>query len=160
METWDSLKQDQNFQGNSQQEFVILFRAGCLKVMITGEEHQLCMEFHTGYVPIAITMVESWFLSFVTLQGFPGQNVQSPWPNSRKKENLVNQCCRLKIFIYLLFNRERDSEKGNTSRGSGRGRSWLPAEQRARPGVWSQDPGIITWAEGRHLTMEPPRHPC
>ena len=27
-------------------------------------------------------------------------------------------------------------------------------------GTWSQDPGIMTWAKGRHLTTEPPRCPC
>jgi len=42
-----------------------------------------------------------------------------------------------KDFIYL-FGRQRHSEKGNISRGSGRGRSRLPAEQGAPqiPGPW------------------------
>ena len=34
----------------------------------------------------------------------------------------------LKDFIYL-FDRETPSERGNTSRGSGRGRSGLPVEE-------------------------------
>ncbi|XP_077932395.1 YEATS domain-containing protein 4 isoform X2 [Halichoerus grypus] len=46
-------------------------------------------------------------------------------------------------FIYL-FDRERHSESRNTSRGSGRRRSRLPAEQGARCGTRSQDPGIMT----------------
>ncbi|XP_059273708.1 prefoldin subunit 1 isoform X1 [Mustela nigripes] len=37
---------------------------------------------------------------------------------------------------------ERDSWRGNTSRGSGRGRSRLPAKQGC--GAPSQDPGIMT----------------
>jgi len=39
-----------------------------------------------------------------------------------------------KDFIYL-FDRERHSEGGNTSRGSGRGRSRLPAEQEPDVGL-------------------------
>ncbi len=38
-----------------------------------------------------------------------------------------------KDFIYL-FDRDRHSERGNTSRRSGRGRSRLPIEQGARCG--------------------------
>nr|XP_035941639.1 syntaxin-8 isoform X6 [Halichoerus grypus] len=39
---------------------------------------------------------------------------------------------------------ERHSERGNTSRGSGRGRSRLPAAQGAGCGARSRDPGIMT----------------
>jgi len=58
-----------------------------------------------------------------------------------------------------LFDRERHSERENTSRGSRRGRSRLPAEQGARCGARSQDPGTMTRAEGRRLMTGPPRHP-
>ena len=64
------------------------------------------------------------------------------------------------LFIYLfiyLFDREIHSERGIASRR--RGRSRLPAEQGAQCGARSQDPGIMTWAEGRRLMTEPPRHP-
>ena len=60
------------------------------------------------------------------------------------------------LFIYWT---ERHSERGNTNRGSVRGRSRLPAEQGARCGARSLDPGIMTQVEGRHLTTEPPRCP-
>ena len=36
--------------------------------------------------------------------------------------------------------------------GRGRGRSRLPAEQRAQQGAPSEDPGVMTWAEGRCFT--------
>lgn len=54
-----------------------------------------------------------------------------------------------KDFIYLI-ERERESTSGGEGRG--RGRSRVPAEQAA--GCWapSQDPGIMTGAEGGHLT--------
>ena len=31
--------------------------------------------------------------------------------------------------------------------------------QGARHGTRSQDPGVMLWAEGRHLTTKPPRDP-
>jgi len=65
-------------------------------------------------------------------------------------------CFVFKDFIYLT---ERDSERGNTSRGSERERSRLPAKQGAWCGARSQDPGVTTWAEGSRLTTEPPRRP-
>ncbi|XP_064441176.1 ATP-binding cassette sub-family E member 1 isoform X1 [Mirounga angustirostris] len=52
-----------------------------------------------------------------------------------------------------------ENERGNTSTRSGRGRSRLPAGQGAQCWTLSQDPGIMTRAEGRRLTTEPPRHP-
>ena len=54
-----------------------------------------------------------------------------------------------KNFIYLLTRRR---ERG---RDKGRGRSRLPSGCE----TWSQDPGITTWAKGRHSTTEPPRCP-
>ncbi|XP_077931718.1 gamma-aminobutyric acid receptor-associated protein-like 1 isoform X2 [Halichoerus grypus] len=53
-------------------------------------------------------------------------------------------------FLYVAYSDEsvygkgRHSERGNTSSGSGRGRSRLPAEQGARCGARSQDPGTMT----------------
>jgi len=46
-----------------------------------------------------------------------------------------------KDFIYLT---EQAREGMNISRGSGRGRSVLPAEEGARLGARSQDPGTMT----------------
>ena len=65
------------------------------------------------------------------------------------------------FFLKILFDRERHSKRGNTSRGisKGRGRSRLPAKQGAQRGAQSQDPRITTQAECRCLTSEPPRHP-
>ena len=54
----------------------------------------------------------------------------------------------LKGFIYLR-ERGRDSGWEHERR---RGRSRLPAEQGARLGAPSQDPGIVTWAKGRRRT--------
>ena len=49
----------------------------------------------------------------------------------------------------ILFIWERAQAGG---RDRERGRSWLPAEQGARQyRAQSQDPGILTWAEGRFL---------
>jgi len=59
-----------------------------------------------------------------------------------------------KDFIYL---REREQAQVGREAGRGRGRSRLPAEQGARRGARSQDPGTMTWAEGRRSTTEPPR---
>jgi len=56
---------------------------------------------------------------------------------------LLSLSLSFKDFIYL-FDRERDSEIGNISRRSGRGRSRPPAEQGAQCGARSQDPGIMT----------------
>ena len=49
------------------------------------------------------------------------------------------------LFIYL---RERASMR----KERGRRRSRLPAEQGAQYGAWAQDPGIMTWVEGKCLT--------
>ena len=56
-------------------------------------------------------------------------------------------------FIYLL-ERERERERERASRESyrGRGRSRLLIEQGALCEAWSQEPEILTWAKGRHLT--------
>ena len=59
----------------------------------------------------------------------------------------------LKDFIYL---RERAQGVSKHKR-VGRGRGRLPAEQGGRRVALFQDPGIITWAEGRHLTESPTR---
>ena len=52
------------------------------------------------------------------------------------------------LFIYLT---ERDHKQAE------RGRCRLPTEQRAWCGAWSQDPEIMTWAEGRGFN--PLSHP-
>ena len=49
-------------------------------------------------------------------------------------------------FTYLF---ERESRQRGSRR---RGRSRLPAKQGTPPGAQSQDPRIVTWAEGRRLT--------
>ena len=48
-------------------------------------------------------------------------------------------------FYLFIWGREREAE---WERGAG-----------ARCGTRSQDPGIMTWPEGRHLAIKPPRHP-
>ena len=53
-----------------------------------------------------------------------------------------------KHFIYLF---EREWEHKQEGRGRGRGRSRLSVEQGTRCGARSQDPGIMTWAEGSCL---------
>ena len=59
----------------------------------------------------------------------------------------------LKIWSIYLTGRE------STSRGSWRGRSRFPVEQGAWWGAPSQDPGIMTGAEGRHSTDEATKAP-
>ena len=61
---------------------------------------------------------------------------------------------RLKFKIYILLNLFiwEITWAGRT------GRSRLPADQGTWLRAWSQDPGIITWAEGRCLMTQPPRH--
>ena len=54
-----------------------------------------------------------------------------------------------KDFIYL---RERENTSRGRRRVRGRGRGRLPTEQGPWHGAWSQDPEIMTWAKGRHLT--------
>ena len=54
-----------------------------------------------------------------------------------------------KDFIYLL-DRERGQAGGTADWGWGRSR--LPTARWSGDGARSQDPGIMTWAEGRHLT--------
>ena len=60
-----------------------------------------------------------------------------------------------KDFIYL-FGRERAGACRSTQAGGaadrGRGKSRLPAEQRAQCWTQFQDPEIMTRAKGRHLT--------
>ena len=53
---------------------------------------------------------------------------------------------RIYVFIYL---RQRAEVRRKVK---GRGRNRLLAHQGAQIGVWSQDPGILTWAQGRHFT--------
>jgi len=61
-------------------------------------------------------------------------------------EDVSNQTLFIYFFLKILFiyswetERERQREKQ------------APKEQRARCGTRSQDPGIVTWAEGRRLT--------
>ena len=62
--------------------------------------------------------------------------------------------CKLFFFQKLyLFIWETASQRESTSRRNsrGRGNNRLPTEQGAQHGAWSQDPGIMTWAEGRHF---------
>ena len=55
-------------------------------------------------------------------------------------------------FLKILFIREREGEWAQAGGAAGRGRRRLPAEQGARSETQSQDPKIMTPAEGRSLT--------
>ena len=60
-----------------------------------------------------------------------------------------------KDFTYLLMYFLRFAylfERKHTSKDTGRGRSRLPTEQGAWHGTRSQDPEIMTWAEGRRFS--------
>ena len=57
------------------------------------------------------------------------------------------------LYYFLPFFLREHSRTGGRVRG--RGTSRLPSEQGAWYGAQSQDPGIMTWAEGRHLTDTP-----
>lgn len=54
-------------------------------------------------------------------------------------------------FFKDLFKRER-ARVHTSQEGGRRGSSRLPPKQGARHGAHSQDPGIMTGAEDRHLT--------
>ena len=56
------------------------------------------------------------------------------------------------FFFKILYIYWRECESKNTCRGRGRRRSRFPIEQGAWWKAGSQDPEIMTWAKGRHLT--------
>ena len=62
-------------------------------------------------------------------------------------------CYVFSFKIFYLFERVSKRERESTSVGDrGRGTSILPSEQGAPHGTQSQDPGIMTAAEGQHFT--------
>ena len=75
---------------------------------------------------------------------------------------LANYSCILRIKLksfrvlivfllrFYLFIWEREGKRD--SRGRDRGKSRVMTERRDWCGAWSQDPEIVTWAEGRRLT--------
>ncbi|XP_073750603.1 dnaJ homolog subfamily C member 15 isoform X2 [Callorhinus ursinus] len=71
------------------------------------------------------------------------KKISTPSFSSYYKGGFEQKMSRREASLILGI-RERHSESRNTSRGSGRGRNRLPAEQRARRGTRSQDPGIMT----------------
>ena len=54
--------------------------------------------------------------------------------------------------ILFTYEREREREREHKQGEEQRERR-LPREQGAQSGAPSQNPGIMTWAEGRHLTQ-------
>ena len=66
---------------------------------------------------------------------------------------LLSRILFLKILFTYLTRSERPQGCTSRERGRGRGRSRTPPlEQAAGHGTRSQDPGIMTWAEGRRFT--------
>ena len=65
---------------------------------------------------------------------------QSHIPSLSEKDNNYAHV----ILFILFYLTERDTERGNTSKGSVRGRSRIPAEQGAQCGARSQDSGVMT----------------
>ena len=57
------------------------------------------------------------------------------------------------FLFYFIYLTERMCAQAGKAAGRGRGRSRLPAEQGAQCGAWSQDSGIMTWAESRGSTQ-------
>ena len=101
-----------------------------------------------------------WFIFWIS-------HVVSSWCQRRCSSNpciAYNSEIRCKRFFLkdsiYLFDTERERERAwehsKGAVGRGPGRSWLPTEWRAQwgawYGAWSQNPGIMTWAEGRCLT--------
>ena len=68
-----------------------------------------------------------------------------------KKTGFVRKCVTFFKKRFYLFESER-GRKYKWRKGRGRGKSRLPFEQGARCGAWSQNPEMMTWAKGRHLT--------
>ena len=90
-------------------------------------------------------MVFYWFWKFLSSRVF--------WSWNDWKAVFQSTCKSPSFFFFfkILFIRERE----NMSRGSGRRRSRLnrePSEYGAWYGIWSQNPRVMTWAKGRHLT--------
>jgi len=55
---------------------------------------------------------------------------------------------------------ERDTAREGTQAGGvGEGEAGFPLSREPDGRARSQDPGIVTGAEGRRLMAEPPRHP-
>ena len=61
----------------------------------------------------------------------------------------------LYFFLRLLFINSWKTQRAAEKQAEGEAGSL----QGARCGTRSQDPGVTPWAEGRHPTAEPPRHP-
>ena len=85
-----------------------------------------------------------WFTMGLSLASYPAHRAgqTSVWSGSAL--HLTTSTFKKIYIIYLfIWHREREreiaSKRGNTSRGSGRGRSRLPEEQGARCGAQSQD---------------------
>ena len=57
------------------------------------------------------------------------------------------------FFFFLIFIYSWETEAETWAEGE------AGSLQGARCGTWSQDPGIMTWAEGRCSTAEPPGLP-
>ena len=62
---------------------------------------------------------------------------------------------------FVIWEKEKENGRVLAQAGGGRGKSKLPTEQGGSCGAPFQDPGIMTWAEGRHVidlaTQEPKR---
>ena len=59
------------------------------------------------------------------------------------------------IFLNILFiwETEREQERASAQPEEGtEGEAESPLSRELGGGAWSQDPGIMTWAKGRHLT--------
>ena len=68
----------------------------------------------------------------------------SQWGRKNLEKNFL-------IYFLLIYLSERQREWAQAGGVASRGWSSLPAEQGAQCRTRSQDPGIMTWAEGRHL---------
>ena len=79
----------------------------------------------------------------------------SLWEDQQTLATFMASSLPLFFFFSLrfyLFICQREWAQADREVGRGRGRSRFPAEQRAQCGTRSQDPGIMTWAEGSCLT--------
>ena len=94
------------------------------------------------YISVHICIGVESFIILTPLHSFPW------FPFAFLSKNPIKFLWNLffffKIFVSLFIWERRRA-------GQGRGRSRLSAEQGTQLGTWSQDPGIMTWATGRHF---------
>ena len=67
-------------------------------------------------------------------------------------------CMYVCMYVFMRAEGEESTSRG-VGRGRGKGEADSPLSRMPNNRAQSQDPGIMTWAKGRCLVTELPRHP-